>query len=165
MRNSSAGSTLATLQSDGSILFEPVNGSWLQNHLFANEISELSELNYSGKSERVYEVSEFGYFWLSYLPFINQNHSEIDFSSSIEMLKRLETKLNKIADIFKKPVIHKNGVSSLILPNLLKYTSTFIIHLVRDKRKVRDSILRVREERTGSKMNWWSTVLKVGKNN
>ena len=79
------------------------------------------------------------------------------------MLKRLETKLNKIADIFKKPVIHKNGVSSLILPNLLKYTSTFIIHLVRDKRKVRDSILRVREERTGSKMNWWSIVLRLGK--
>ncbi len=135
----------------------PLTGAWLQTRLIHSEISELANFSsIHGVTKRVYEPHEFGYFWAKHFPFQGDNHEDVDKSELCERIKSLETTLQSISGIFQKPVVYKCMIAPFILNELLAHTSVFVVHIVRDKKEVIDSILEVRRKRLASIERWWS---------
>lgn len=135
----------------------PLFGAWLHNQLISAELSELKDFESThGVTNRIYEPHEFGYFWASYFPFINDNHEELEEKSFNSSLCKLEEKLRRIAGIFNKPVVYKCMIAPFVLDNILENTSAFIVHLKRNPDDVVKSILKVRKERLGDVQRWWS---------
>jgi len=135
----------------------PLTGAWLQSRLIRNEMSELSSLSSAhGVTRRVFEPHEFGYFWARHMPFAGNNHEECDRKMIPTRLLSLERELCGIAGVFGKPVVYKSVLPAMVLDVVLQHTSLFVVHLVRDRRSVVNSILAARKARFGAEEKWWS---------
>ncbi|WP_031434431.1 sulfotransferase [Methylomarinum vadi] len=137
----------------------PYTGAWLQSRLISSEMSIIGANNFKsvhGVTDFIYEPHEFGYFWANYFPFYNNNHEDIDHEIFRKKLKDMEYVLQGVTGIFKMPVVYKCMIAPFVLDDILKYTSVFIVHILRDKNKVVDSILKVRSQRLGTINKWWS---------
>lgn len=135
----------------------PLVGAWLQNQLIKSEISELSKFSSThGVTDRVYEPHEFGFFWGQHMPFIRDNHEDVDNEVFIKSLIEMENKLSSIAGVFGRTVVYKCMIAPFVLESILENTSVFVVHIKRNIDEVIDSILEVRKERLGSYDKWWS---------
>lgn len=136
----------------------PIVGAKLQKSLIHNEINLVKEFkSVHGKTQEIFQPSEFGYFWSRHLSFGKPFHEpeSINDITNINFLQ-LNEELKAISSVLKNVVLYKCSIGCFLLDYILKNTSCFVIHLSRNKTDTLKSIIKVRKERLGDERKWWS---------
>lgn len=136
----------------------PLVGAWLQKQLIPEDIHVLREYGSEhGVTAKIFEPHEFGFFWSQYLRCADDCHEPGGSGTElVRGLSDLDRALKNTSRVFNTPVVYKSVVVPLFLQELLMNTDIFVVHVVRDKEEVIKSILKVREQRLGSRTKWWS---------
>lgn len=135
----------------------PLVGAHFQEILFRGfKEREISFQSRHGNTSHFEDVHEFGLFFSQYFPFIGNNHEELDMPRAVEDFETLQTRLEQISSILRKPIVVKCPLALLVLPEIVASTNFSIVTISRNRDELVESILRVREERLGSREKWWS---------
>lgn len=136
----------------------PLVGAWLQMQLIRDVIHSLRDYGSEhGVTAKVFEPHEFGFFWTQNLPCSDDCHGPgTNETELVSRLAELNRTLKNISRAFGAPVLYKSVLTSFFFPELLKNTDIFVVNIFRKKEDVIKSILKVREQRLGSKSKWWS---------
>jgi hypothetical protein len=141
----------------------PLVGAWLQQQLIPDDIHGLRIYSSEhGVTRKVFEPHEFGFFWSLYLQCAEGCHEpKLNGTELARSLYDLAQTLKNISQVFESPVLYKSVITSFFLQEILENTDIFFIHIVRKKEDVIKSILKVREQRLGSRTKWWSVRPKA----
>lgn len=135
----------------------PLIGSYLHRSVITNdEIQKQEFISKHGKTLGSAGVSEFGYFFIMHIPFINNNHEELDKSKKKFNFLKLNETLGKITAIHGKTFVAKCLIGSFIIDNFIDDSNAIILYIKRDINKVIKSIQVAREMRLIDPMQWWS---------
>ncbi|MBW2004571.1 MAG: sulfotransferase [Deltaproteobacteria bacterium] len=135
----------------------PAVGAFLQETLIKNRFHNYKKYqSIHGTTQRIEEPHEFGYFWSRHLAASEDVHEPDDNRIKEIDIRDLNTELQSVVSIFKKPVVFKCPLGNFFIPVLRLIPNIFFIDLQRNLLELAQSIWRVRQERLGSAEKWWS---------
>lgn len=109
-----------------------------------------------GVTEKVWEPHEYGHFWKKYLPTLTTNFLKLQ-DIKTQQISQLKQEVWAMLSVYEQPFFFKNAQISLN-PDVLSqiFPNAKFLVLKRDPFAIAQSILKVREEKMGSRLNWWS---------
>jgi hypothetical protein len=135
----------------------PLIGSYLHKSLItSDEIQKQELISLHGKTLGSPGTNEFGYFFTLHIPFINNNHEELDENKKKLNFLKLNETLGKMTTIHGKTFVAKCTIGSFVIDNFIDNTNAIILYIKRDRNEVIKSIQLVREERLIDPKKWWS---------
>jgi len=134
----------------------PFIGAVLSQHLGIPK--QISFRSYYGRTPKISDPNEFGYFWTMHLKYKSSRNMKIDENDYNRInWKRLRSEILSLNYVFQKPCIFKNVLIGLFVKELSKlFKKSIFIYIKREPFDNAVSLLKAREEFYGHIKEWWS---------
>lgn len=134
----------------------PTIGIKLSNHLLGNNFISSFESNL-GRTSKINEPHEFGYFWYDLLGYPDFSQRDADFENSIDWERVKNTFIN-MTYAFQNPILFKSFLLGWHAKKVIDILpKTLFIYVKRDIIENALSILKVREKKHNDR-NYWAAM-------